>query len=765
MRRNWRALSREKRPLIAAIVGGVAIMLTLLFLMQANPPNAASGVQSLSVLKSETESNYTVSDSDGSILFSSGKALEAIQSAIDNSSSGAVIKLGSGDFDINGTIEMRSNRTLVGDQTTLTNGTISVRDASNVSLSSFSLMGGEGVEVNAATKNVSDVALHDITVESSSASAFVLNADGLELSKVSMSDCQAIEPQSSGFLFEGSGGASTISYVDLDSCFALNCGMNSTRDQLASGFKIADNLTLTHLNLTACESNGSWESGFYFSEASNISDAVLSRCIADSNGVNPEPEAGCGFYLDDRISLLNCSGEGNLPSLVNGTNRTVITPEGEIRLLSESSNESSASPVVLAETSIGYSLSSTSVPTGSNLHASGTLTRVSEAGAQPMAEAQVGVSIMLPDGTSDTPVQGSQATTDASGAFALDYVPSMAGTYQLNLNFARDEAHSASDATASFSAAVPSSQTSTSVPSPSTPAPPTSVSSFNYKVLPDGRVFDVNGAQVHSGEVTSSINWALSQGGVSVFLPAGTYNLANQANIDMRSGTTLYGEGDSTVLNFVTKSLIYLYNVDNVALEQFKIIGNGEVYIQITSGTHGNYLLQGVTSYQATLSCDAAFHVWLTGGSNVDGLRFIGCKAIEPKTHGFVVNGDKTGHWARNVLYQSCVASYCGSLGTNNEWACGFMLAENVNLDGLSVIGCVADYSYQSGFHIEVDCQINNAVFQSCSASYNGYSNPNPIYGYGFLVGGESQQPRISGLGTCTGTGNAAGLIFYGPGV
>lgn len=759
---------KEKRLLTEAVVGSVALMLILLFLMQANPPNAPNETQSLSVLKSETESKYIVSYPNGSIVFSSSEALEAIQSAIDNASSGTVIDLGPGDFAINGTIMLKSNLTLSGNQTVLTNGTISLHDSSNVSLSGLSMNGG-GVEIQASTQNLSDVNLKSITIKNCSVPSFVLDAEGQQLSNVQMTDCQAIDGESTGFLLKGSGGNSTISDVELDSCLAMNCGTNSTSGQFASGFYFDENLTLEHLNLTRCESNGSWESGFYFSEASNKSDVMLYQCIANRNGLNPDLSMGCGFYLDESIVLQDCTGEGNLPALFNGT-EDPIAPAEEPAIEEpavEPSVEEPASSVMIAETSVGYSLDSTSILAGNNLHGFGMLSEASDSGNQPMVGAQVGVSIVLPDGTSASPVQGSQATTDANGAFDLDYAPSASGTYQLLLSYAGDETHSPSSSSVSFSATTPATQPPAEAPAqpPTQPSTPSSTTGYTYKVLPDGRVFDINGAQVHAGEVTSSINWALSQGSVVVFLPAGTYNLANQANIDMRSGTTLCGEGDSTVLNFVTKSLIYLYNVDNVALKQFKIIGNGEVYVHITSGTHGNYLFQDVTSYQAPLSCDSAFHIWMTGGGNVDGVRYIRCKAIEPKTHGFTTNGDESGHWARNMYYEDCVASYCGALGTNNQWACGFMLAENINVDGLTVIRCVADHNYESGFHIEVDCLVYNAVFQSCSASYNGIHKPNVVYGFGFLVGGESQQSRISGLNTCTGTGNAGGLIFYGPGV
>jgi hypothetical protein len=397
-------------------------------------------------------------------------------------------------------------------------------------------------------------------------------------------------------------------------------------------------------------------------------------------------------------------------------------------------------------TAIQLSGSST-VQTGSALSVTGTLKTT---GGAAIAGATVSVQVINPDGSRSATTT---ATTNANGNFAYVTTPSAAGSYTVSATYAGDESHTGAASSLSFTA--------------SAPAPPPTTS-YDY-IVSGSQVKDHAGTVAYTGSnFLTAVNWALSSGNKVVYVPAGTYSVGG--TIMLKTGDTLVGDGDSTVFNFVSRGQVLADNVDRVTMKSFKVTGSGNVMVASTSGTHGGHVLQDITVYQVSNTWAGAVMTYVQGsGTVLNDVKFIRVKAIDCRTYGFLVNGDFTGQWTKNLYFEGCVASWNGVNGTTNEWAPGFDLAEGTNVDTMTLVNCVANDNLESGFHFEDAPQHLNVVFKNCVASNNGihkqaiYGHA-PLYGAGFFMGANSKQSTISGLDTCTGAGNTLGLIRYDTG-
>ncbi len=85
-----------------------------------------------------------------------------------------------------------------------------------------------------------------------------------------------------------------------------------------------------------------------------------------------------------------------------------------------------------------------------------------------------------------------------------------------------------------------------------------------------------------------------------------------------------------------------------------------------------------------------------------------------------------------NVQYINCQAISCGD-GTGNVWATGFAISENAPVENISLINCIADQSWESGFHIE-SVIAKNVRIVNCISKNNG-QKPGYTFGAGFFVG------------------------------
>ncbi len=98
--------------------------------------------------------------------------------------------------------------------------------------------------------------------------------------------------------------------------------------------------------------------------------------------------------------------------------------------------------------------------------------------------------------------------------------------------------------------------------------------------------FSITGKIVYTGtSFTTALNWALSNANKVTYVPAGTYTLA--AHVYFGQGTTLYGDGDSTVFTSTSSHYFYINGVSSVTLSSFKFTGHLQIYGYKAGGTVG----------------------------------------------------------------------------------------------------------------------------------------------------------------------------------
>lgn len=405
-----------------------------------------------------------------------------------------------------------------------------------------------------------------------------------------------------------------------------------------------------------------------------------------------------------------------------------------------------------SSTSISLTMASSSVEAGKSIHADGVLT-----GTSAVSGATISLQVTLPSGATAYPTQGATTTTDSSGRFSMDYVPSVAGSYRFTASYSGSSVYLSSSASAAWTAVAPPTPTTT-------PTHDYSVSSSVVKTS--------SGATAYTGSTfTAALNWACTQANKAVYVPAGQYYLSS--NINFASGVTLVGDGPTaTVFTFTDTTIdnsdysdasFHPVNVDNVVLKQFGITGEGCIWFSVTSGTHGNNKVEDVWVYDTNNLQVNAFGSWVSTGATVSGMQFIRCIAYNVGGNGFALMGNfpwNNQHGTqKNIYFEDCKALYCGYTTTIWDWTVGFDLAEQCNVNGVTCVRCEASYNWESGFHLEYSPTCANVKFQDCVANYNGqtYSDPRgAVWGCGFLY--------FEGVTrtNCTGTGNAGGTVYAG---
>ncbi len=296
-------------------------------------------------------------------------------------------------------------------------------------------------------------------------------------------------------------------------------------------------------------------------------------------------------------------------------------------------------------------------------------------------------------------------------------------------------------------------------------------------------VTDPTGVTAHvANDFTSALQWAVSQTGQAVRIPAGAYAIDD--TIRPANGVVLFGDGDGedgTVLEFVSgkpsEARIQISSgVNDVTLAQFRITGNASIEIRSSGVTCGGHLLRDITAYRTSAIQAAAFEMLVLNKGVLDDIQFIRCKAIETDHIGFFAEGDgyrapggvqntpAFSGWIKNLYFEDCLADHCGYDGRYNAWVVGFDLAESVNVENVKCVRCTAQYCWESGFHFEPSPTVINAVLEDCVASYNGqkpddYWNGDGTRGLWFGMGfyWAPSKTRVTLL-NCVGEGNRRGL-------
>ena len=268
-------------------------------------------------------------------------------------------------------------------------------------------------------------------------------------------------------------------------------------------------------------------------------------------------------------------------------------------------------------------------------------------------------------------------------------------------------------------------------------------------------------------EIQAAID-ALPASGGTVRLTEGTFNCAG--SLLPKSYTTLKGQNnESTNLIFTNNGLVWMKN-DFVALEGFRATGSGysgqSAHRGVIYITASHVWVRNVTA-TADRSIQAVFYVRSIEGYNkaIECIAFIGCVADGPGTYGFLHSSQDTDYKVHKyVQYIDCRAIDCGRYSRFNNWVTGFDFAELNDIENLRVTRCVAEGSWESGFHLEWAPAKKDIVFSDCISRNNG-QKPYPEYydtsgEYYFGAGYMAPRGQYT-FNNCTAEGNSAYGFFF----
>lgn len=257
----------------------------------------------------------------------------------------------------------------------------------------------------------------------------------------------------------------------------------------------------------------------------------------------------------------------------------------------------------------------------------------------------------------------------------------------------------------------------------------------------NGGIWEATGANIQL-----AIN-DLTTGG-TIWMPDGTTDISS--DIALSDNIHLKGVGQSTIIN--SPSNLYSIQVhadNNVTISDMKLTGNISLSIQTTTAeTVGNITIRDVIIDAHESSKNGLFYVWVHDNDVMNNLKFIRCEAINSRTFGFIISGGSTGR-LNNVMFTNCIANDSGRYDNLNQWATGFDFAESLGyVSNLTVTGCIAEGSYESGFHFEETPVLENCVLVGCISNNNGQKTGG-TFNAGYLVSGGVK------LSDCYASGNS----------
>lgn len=256
---------------------------------------------------------------------------------------------------------------------------------------------------------------------------------------------------------------------------------------------------------------------------------------------------------------------------------------------------------------------------------------------------------------------------------------------------------------------------------------------------------------------------AAGRGG-TVLLLEGTFRL--RGDLIVPSDIVLEGRGPEVTHLQWSSGYMHVNSQRNVTVRNFKTTGTGALFFM-----NSNHItVHNITATVDSSSWGGAFQLWVTNGVMED-IEFVNCKAIDCGRFGFMNDGEGTQKLIRNIRYIDCQAINSGRYSrlVDYHWVTGFDFAENNDLEDCQVIRCIADGSWESGFHIEEDPKIRRMIMRDCIARNNG-QKPDTFYNYdedtygahfgaGYLIQGDVD------LVNCVAEGNQNAGYACGPGV
>lgn len=253
-------------------------------------------------------------------------------------------------------------------------------------------------------------------------------------------------------------------------------------------------------------------------------------------------------------------------------------------------------------------------------------------------------------------------------------------------------------------------------------------------------------------------------GGATIFLAEGTYNL--NGDLTVHSNTLIEGEGDTRTRLHWNSGRLIAYRAEKITLRDFETCGTGAIFL---------FNCNHIRVHNITARVDAslgggAFFVWVQNAISED-IEFVNCKALDCGRMGFMNDGEGSPRLIRNIRYIDCQAINSGRherFAPYGEWTTGFAIAENNDLADAALIGCLAEGSFESGFHVEDAPTITNLVFEDCISQNNG-QKPDAFYNpsetsYGLHFGSGYWVQGGTTLYNCTSGGNGNAGFSAGPG-
>jgi hypothetical protein len=236
----------------------------------------------------------------------------------------------------------------------------------------------------------------------------------------------------------------------------------------------------------------------------------------------------------------------------------------------------------------------------------------------------------------------------------------------------------------------------------------------------------------------STINKYLTSGN-TVELAPGTFSI--NGLIVLTSGNTLYGQGNTTILNMVgNNGGIYSAGVSNLTVYSLEIAGkeysSGGIFIAADGSSVSNFYVHDITD----IALGGDDFVLYADNGTISNASFVRCDANKPDEFGFLVNGAGSPSTIVNTAYFQCTVENAAVAATRaNIWATGFDLAEygSMTVKNEYVIDCSVNGAWESDFHYEASPTKTNCVIIGSSAS-NGGEKPGALYGAGYLVDGRS---------------------------
>jgi len=244
--------------------------------------------------------------------------------------------------------------------------------------------------------------------------------------------------------------------------------------------------------------------------------------------------------------------------------------------------------------------------------------------------------------------------------------------------------------------------------------------------------------------------------GATVELSPGTYNCNGM--IILQSNTTLYGQGDATIINLGPNynGNIQISNVSNVNVGDLEI--EGTLYnaaVQITStASQSNFDIYNVEC-EGPLHGGCCFSVNTSG--TISNVIFSGDDANSPDGNGFMLMGGTVS----NVTFYDDTVENAGIASTRaNNYVTGFDLADVGTFNNIYVIDCSVNNSWESCFHMEYESPKNDVVITGCSAIGAADRNTAYTYGYGYLLSGDTVEYGNTASDDAGGVLNLDGNIY-----